>query len=83
MHDMITRVRPEDWQRFRAIRLAALGESPEAFGSTLARERPFDEDEWRRRSARAATFVASRDGVDVRFSRAGRFRPRCGCDGPE
>jgi GNAT superfamily N-acetyltransferase len=35
------------------------------FGSTLAKEQAFDEAEWRRRAARPATFLASRDGVDV------------------
>ena len=35
------------------------------FGSTLAKEQSFDEAEWRRRAARPATFLASRDGVDV------------------
>ena len=62
---VVTRVGPEDWQRLREIRLAALAESPEMFGSTLAKEQSFDEAEWRRRAARPATFLASRDGVDV------------------
>lgn len=35
------------------------------FGSTLAKEQAFDEAEWRRRAARPATFLASRNGVDV------------------
>ncbi|WP_122818465.1 GNAT family N-acetyltransferase [Nocardioides pantholopis] len=61
----LTRVGPEDWRRLRAVRLAALAESPEMFGSTWAREQAFDEAEWRRRAARPATFLASRDGVDV------------------
>lgn len=61
----VTRVDPEDWQRLRAARLAALAESPEMFGSTLAKEQAFDEVEWRRRAARPATFLASRDGADV------------------
>jgi GNAT superfamily N-acetyltransferase len=62
---LLTRVESEDWQRFRDVRLAALAESPEMFGSTLAKEQSFDEAEWRRRAARPATFLASRDGVDV------------------
>ncbi|WP_344255993.1 GNAT family N-acetyltransferase [Terrabacter carboxydivorans] len=62
---LLTRVEPDDWQRLRAVRLAALAESPEMFGSNLAKEQAFDEAEWRRRAARPATFLASRDGVDV------------------
>lgn len=62
---VLTRVEPEDWQRLREVRLAALAESPEMFGSTWAKEQAFDEPEWRRRAARPATFLASRGGVDV------------------
>jgi ribosomal protein S18 acetylase RimI-like enzyme len=62
---VLTRVGPEDWQRLRDVRLAALAESPEMFCSTLAKEQSFDEAEWRRRAARPATFLASRAGVDV------------------
>jgi ribosomal protein S18 acetylase RimI-like enzyme len=58
-------VQPADWQRLRTVRLAALADAPDMFGSTLAREQAFDEDEWRRRAARPATFVATRGGVDV------------------
>ena len=61
----ITRLQPDDWQRLREIRLAGLADAPETFGSTLARELAFDEAEWRRRLARPATIVASRDGVGV------------------
>ncbi|WP_101523977.1 GNAT family N-acetyltransferase [Nocardioides houyundeii] len=62
---LVTRIAPQGWKRLRDVRLAALAESPEMFGSSLAREQGFDEAEWRRRAARPATFLACRDGLDV------------------
>jgi RimJ/RimL family protein N-acetyltransferase len=62
---VVTRVEPEVWRRLRDVRLMALAESPEMFGSNLAKEQSFDEAEWRRRAARPATLLATRDGVDV------------------
>ena len=38
---------PEDWQVFRDIRLLALQESAEAFGSSYAREVKLPESQWR------------------------------------
>lgn len=61
----ITIVEPALWSRFREMRLAALAESPGMFGSTLSRERAFDESEWRRRAQRPVTFLASRGPRDV------------------
>jgi len=61
----ISSVTPQEWQRLRAARLAALAESPEMFGSTLDREQTFDEAEWRRRAQRPVTFLASLAGRDV------------------
>lgn len=61
----LTRAEPRDWQRLRDVRLTALAESPQMFGSTWEKESAFDEGEWQRRAARPATFLASRDGVDI------------------
>lgn len=64
---LIERIRPEGFQRARSLRLRALEDAPDAFWVTAEQEARTTAAEWRHRIARsdAATFVASRDGVDV------------------
>lgn len=54
-----------DWAALRQIRLAALADSPDAFGSTLAHERESGEDEWRRRTQTAIWYLAWRGSDPV------------------
>lgn len=55
---------PADWQIWRELRLAALAESPTAFGSRLADWQSADEERWRERLAilGSVNFVALLDG---------------------
>ncbi|HKW70341.1 MAG TPA: GNAT family N-acetyltransferase [Candidatus Dormibacteraeota bacterium] len=57
------RLKPEDWQLYRRIRLAALQEAPYAFGSTYAAEAGRPERSWRRTLDDRARFLAEVDGV--------------------
>ncbi len=45
----VRRIGADEWSAFREVRLAALAESPAAFGSTLEREIAFDDDVWQER----------------------------------
>lgn len=61
----IHRTTPDDWERLRRIRLAALADSPDAFSGTLAEAAALPDAEWRRRatpSSSSACFIAVADG---------------------
>ncbi len=55
----VRQLRPDDWERFREIRLRALAEAPVAFSSTLAEALELGEAAWRARLAARAQFVAT------------------------
>jgi len=57
----IRRLSPDEWAAYREIRLAALAESPDAFGSSLERSRQYTEEIWRDRLTTAVTFAAERE----------------------
>ncbi|WP_371494368.1 GNAT family N-acetyltransferase [Kitasatospora sp. NBC_00374] len=62
---VVRRLAAEEWTGYREVRLAALADAPEAFGSTLAREQAFTEDVWRGRLLARNTLVAERDGESL------------------
>ena len=70
----IQRLLPDDWERFRSIRLAALTDAPTAFGSSLAHEVAMTEDMWRNRLAGRAQFVATWRGNMVGMAGGARDR---------
>ena len=50
----IERFAPHEWLSYRELRLRALVDSPDAFGSTLERESAFPDDLWAERLERGA-----------------------------
>jgi ribosomal protein S18 acetylase RimI-like enzyme len=48
----------EEWHLLRDIRLAALRDAPDAFGSSYAEQAGFREADWRSRISRGGTFFA-------------------------
>lgn len=63
----IERMMPDQWARVRAIRLQALSDAPDAFGTTLAEDEGKPLDIWRERLEHpaGATFLGTQDGDDV------------------
>jgi GNAT superfamily N-acetyltransferase len=55
----------DQWREYRAIRLAALKDSPHAFSSGFDEEMTHDEQQWRACMVRAHRLLAERDGVPV------------------
>lgn len=74
----VFRLVAEDWQAYRAIRLAMLQESPWAFGGTHEDAVTFDEQLWKQRLTDNVVLVAQVDGTpagSVTFSERGLSDP--------
>lgn len=61
----ITRVGPADWETFRAVRLASLSESPEAFGSRHADWVDAPAERWQSRLTQVPLTLVAQDGTTV------------------
>jgi len=51
---LVRRLLADEWQAYRTIRLRALADAPDAFGSTLAREEALPDETWATRVAKSA-----------------------------
>jgi GNAT superfamily N-acetyltransferase len=70
----LRRLRDEEWEVLRAVRLAALADAPYAFRATLDDERKRDEATWREQVGAQAWFVAFDDEVPVGVASGGHLR---------
>lgn len=61
----IERLEPSSWRRLARVRLTALDDEPDAFGSSLATERDHDPATWRWIATRGPWWLAVEDDVDV------------------
>ncbi|HET8594119.1 MAG TPA: GNAT family N-acetyltransferase, partial [Intrasporangium sp.] len=64
----------DDWEAYRAVRLEALRESPEAFVGRFDEESTYDESVWRERMKRSVRLVAEQDGNAVGVVSVGRSK---------
>jgi ribosomal protein S18 acetylase RimI-like enzyme len=58
---MLHTLTADDWPLLRDVRLRALSDAPDAFGSTLALARQLTEADWRRRAGNGHVVVAHDD----------------------
>lgn len=59
---VVRRANQDDWVSLRSIRLEALGDTPDAFGSTYEDSLAFSDDRWRTMTAQWCYFLSERDG---------------------
>lgn len=73
MSDLLV-ITPDDWADFRAIRLRALADAPDAFGATLTEARAAPDALWRERAGGPGPLVLSYDDA-VPAAMGGLFVP--------
>jgi GNAT superfamily N-acetyltransferase len=66
----IQRLRPGETERLRQIRLAALKDAPDAFGSTYQEAIVWPNDRWQQQLRQLPSFLAVVDGVDCGMVRS-------------
>ena len=59
---LIRQIRPDDWQKFKSLRIEAVRLHPEAFGATYEYELAKSDEQWQERAREGAT---SKDNVIV------------------
>lgn len=67
----IERLHPDAWQRLKTVRLRALADSPDAFGTTYAEADAWPDDGWKAQARDLPTFIAIDDGRDIGMVRVG------------
>jgi hypothetical protein len=72
--DGVTSLRVDEWERLRAIRLRALADTPDAFGTLLADALAFSDDQWQQQARDMTTFVVVDAGADLAMVRCGADR---------
>lgn len=84
----VRRLHPDEWPLWKALRLEALAEAPNAFGATMDETRQRGDDEWRAFIAMhdgcGGVFMAEHEGIRVGMARVLRSPsdpPSCGLYG--
>lgn len=76
MEFQIRALTPDCWETFKSVRLRALSDTPDAFGSTLEKELGYTKDDWRKRLERTdcSTFIAvSKENKPIGLITAGPY----------
>lgn len=71
---VVRRLRPDEWRKLRELRLRALADAPDAFGTTLEEDERRPDTEWQAWAGNAdrVLIIAERDGRLVGMASGGR-----------